>query len=117
MVAAPPAVALAVVALLLLLLPPQPATARRIARLAGRTVSESRALVIFIGARDTAAKRSEFTASAKDARVPERVAARLWVHAEPVRAVAHRDAREQIPRLRADRVDLRVVAAREPEDL
>ena len=43
---------------------------------------------------------------AEHARVPERVAARLRVDAEAVRAVADRDPREQLPVSRADRVDL-----------
>src|SRR5882757_7484826 len=55
--------------------------------------------------------------SPEHARMPERIAAGLRIDAEPVRTRADRDPRQQFAVRGADRVDLGVVAAGEPEDL
>src|SRR4029453_528894 len=54
---------------------------------------------------------------AKDPGVTERVAARLGVDTEPVRAAPDRNPADQLARPRADRVDDGVVPPGEPEDL
>src|SRR4051812_35718177 len=54
--------------------------------------------------------------SAQRAGVPERVATGLRPDAEPVRAAADADAVQETSAARADRVDLAVEAARQPED-
>src|SRR3954454_16147742 len=54
---------------------------------------------------------------AKHARVPERIATRLRVDAQPVRAETDLNALDQLPVARADRVDLARVAACQPQDL
>src|SRR5438445_7432874 len=86
-----------------LLAPPQPAAAS--------TTTKQRRTSLRIGARIATACR----ASAEDAGVAERVAARLRPDAQPVRAAADGNPRKQVTGRRADRVDLAAPPPREPE--
>src|SRR4051794_37515651 len=62
-------------------------------------------------------RRSITCKLAKHAGVPERVAPRLRVDAQPVRAEADANALLQLPGTGVDRVHLAAVAAREPQHL